>query len=418
MDTVITKDNEENQTITTQDVDISAKSQNQTKSATTRPSNRPMMQLYRPPGLRSDSIATQNQQNSIQSIVNKDRAPKPQQNSTNPHKAAGQKPLDNQQNYHQNPKSRQNGNHNNGRPQRNGAMTNEENNNTKSSGGESGGSRASSRTSSQNTYESSVAKSGNTNQHHSFEDPRRLNRTESSLSSESQHSQKSHSSAGANSAKSSNFSSSTGGEVLPSFTVDRRAKQLTPKREVMKQKKGMGEKEVEDATVALRGLQINTCGAEIEMWISGGFSKEELAECVGGALCQHAIEGGGGRQVAKLCGLLKEAHSIAALCRGLISSMNQYWDCRDKLRVDHFRMWIAYLNFVPDVYANLGGGSSGELSNHVFQVFNYLLRAPILESLKIEELECLISALLSVGYELERECPDQLALLKDLVRYN
>lgn len=110
----------------------------------------------------------------------------------------------------------------------------------------------------------------------------------------------------------------------------------------------MGEKEVEDATVALRGLQINTCGAEIEMWISGrraftkfqnrilsffcffflflismlqhrrnlgGFSKDELAECVGGALCQHAIEGGGGRQVAKLCGLLKEAHSVAALCR-------------------------------------------------------------------------------------------------------
>lgn len=45
--------------------------------------------------------------------------------------------------------------------------------------------------------------------------------------------------------------------------------------------------------------------------------------------------------------------------KGLAASMNQYWDCRDKLRVDHFRMWVAYLNFVPDVYANLGGGSSG-----------------------------------------------------------
>ncbi|KHJ85626.1 hypothetical protein OESDEN_14643 [Oesophagostomum dentatum] len=35
---------------------------------------------------------------------------------------------------------------------------------------------------------------------------------------------------------------------------------------------------------------------------------------------------------------------------------------------------------------------------------------------KEPKLESLISALLSVGYDLERECPDQLALLKDLIR--
>ncbi|KHJ88932.1 hypothetical protein OESDEN_11263 [Oesophagostomum dentatum] len=99
-----------------------------------------------------------------------------------------------------------------------------------------------------------------------------------------------------------------------------------------------------------------------------------------------------------------------------MSSISQYFDCRDRLRADHFRMWISFLSFVADLYANIGGGKDGELVNFVFQVFDYLLRAPILETLKIEELESLISALLSVGYDLERECPDQLALLKDLIR--
>uniref|UniRef100_A0A915D6I9 Uncharacterized protein n=1 Tax=Ditylenchus dipsaci TaxID=166011 RepID=A0A915D6I9_9BILA len=41
---------------------------------------------------------------------------------------------------------------------------------------------------------------------------------------------------------------------------------------------------------------------------------------------------------------------------------------------------------------------------------------PVLESLKIEELECLIASLLSVGYDLERHCPDQLVCLKNLIR--
>ena len=59
---------------------------------------------------------------------------------------------------------------------------------------------------------------------------------------------------------------------------------------------------------------------------------------------------------------------------------------------------------------------TGEISNVVFDVFDYLLKPPILDSVKIEELECLISSLLSIGWDLERECPDKLSLLKDLIR--
>ncbi|VDM29505.1 unnamed protein product [Toxocara canis] len=96
--------------------------------------------------------------------------------------------------------------------------------------------------------------------------------------------------------------------------------------------------------------------------------------------------------------------------------MVHYFECRDRLRIDHFRVWIAFLNFVSDLYANVGYIYEGELVNLVFRIFDYLLKAPVLETLKIEELESLIGCLLSVGYDLERQCPEQLAVLKDLIR--
>uniref|UniRef100_A0A0K0D5J7 MIF4G domain-containing protein n=1 Tax=Angiostrongylus cantonensis TaxID=6313 RepID=A0A0K0D5J7_ANGCA len=204
-------------------------------------------------------------------------------------------------------------------------------------------------------------------------------------------------------------------ETLAPFIGERRTKQNTPPKKELK-KKAMTEREMADAAAGLRALRIGTISTEIEAWITSAFTADDLAETIGSALCQHAIEGGGGRPVAKICGVLRDSPSAFALYRGLLSSVSQYFECRDRLRADHFRMWISFLAFVADLYANVGGGKDGELVNFVFQVFDYLLRAPILETLKIEELESLISALLSVGYDLERECPDQLSLLKDLIR--
>ncbi|VDP22402.1 unnamed protein product [Heligmosomoides polygyrus] len=193
-----------------------------------------------------------------------------------------------------------------------------------------------------------------------------------------------------------------GREHATPVASEKRVKLPSPPKKEPK-KKVMTEREMADAAAGLRALKIGAASTEIEEWIAS-----DLAESVGSALCQHAIEGGGGRVVAKLCGALRDSPSAF----GLLSSVSQYFECRDRLRADHFRMWISFLAFVADLYANIGG----ELVNFVFQVFDYLLRAPILETLKIEELESLISALLSVGYDLERECPDQLSLLKDLIR--
>ncbi|VDM54346.1 unnamed protein product [Angiostrongylus costaricensis] len=247
----------------------------------------------------------------------------------------------------------------------------------------------------------------------------RMKRTESSISSESVLSQRS-----SGSGSGHGVGVTVPKETLAPFIGERRTKQSTPPKKEPK-KKAMTEREMTDAAAGLRALRIGTISTEIEGWITS-----KSAETIGSALCQHAIEGGGGRSVAKICGVLRDSPSAFALYRGLLSSVSQYFECRDRLRADHFRMWISFLAFVADLYANVGGGKdevsdqsliflvtfSGELVNFVFQVFDYLLRAPILETLKIEELESLISVLLSVGYDLERECPDQLSLLKDLIR--
>ncbi|VDN05651.1 unnamed protein product [Thelazia callipaeda] len=109
-------------------------------------------------------------------------------------------------------------------------------------------------------------------------------------------------------------------------------------------------------------------------------------------------------------------YCLNAIFHGIVVALMHYFECRDRLRIDHFRVWITFLNFVSDLYANFGYIYEGELVDLVFRIFGYMLKAPVLDTLKIEELESLIGFLLSVGYDLERQCPEQLAILKDLIR--
>ncbi|CAI4223236.1 unnamed protein product [Auanema sp. JU1783] len=319
-----------------------------------KPINRPAMQIYRPPGLRSGGGDT--------STVSSNGGSPTTNTITKPTKEAGSKPLHNSNSNFK-----------------------EENNNIRNGN-----------TPVEQQQQNSRASSRSSNEE------RRLNRTESSLSSESALSQRSVGSSGNN--KSIPKAASITKEATER-SLEKKLKQLTPPKKEPK-KKILSEKEMPEIAKLLRQLHLVSNTAELEQWIEGCFQSDELAEIVGSSLCQHAIEGGGGRGVAKICGSLKDSASIKGLSRGLLTSISQYLDCRDKLRTDHFRMWISFLTFVSDLYANIGA----------VDVFDYLLRSPILETLKIEELECLISTLLSVGYDLERECPDQLALLKDLIR--
>ncbi|CAB3398831.1 unnamed protein product [Caenorhabditis bovis] len=261
----------------------------------------------------------------------------------------------------------------------------EENNNKKECG-ESTSSRASSRASNDRPMNGGGAS---------------LMRTESSLSTESTpSSQKSYG---------SNSNKHNGQQGMQLKRIS------NAKKEHLK-KKVMTEHEVEKAITELRALQIASHGAQIEQWIGGAFCDDELAETIGAALCRHAIEGGGGSGVAIICANFRNSPSISALVKGLTIALSQYLECRHKIREDHFRMWISFIQFLTELYANMSSESKGDLANIVFDVFNFLLRPPILEHVKIQELECLISILIKGGYDLERECPDQLALLKDLIR--
>lgn len=331
-------------------------------ASTKKPTNRPAMQIYRPPGLRSDGTSSTPAATTT--------------SSTKPKPAAGQKlsssDCDSSVTSH---------------------ILKEENNNKKDCG-ESTSSRASSRAS--NNVSSDDRHTNGS-----------LKRTESSLSSESTpSSQKSY---GSNSNK-------LNGQHVGGGAHQQYNKRINSSKKEHQKKKVMSEHEIEKAITELRALQLHSHSAQIEQWIGGAFCDEELAECIGSALCRHAIEGGGGSGVGKLCANFKYAPSIGSFVKGLIIALSQYLECRHKIREDHFRMWISFIQFLTELYSNLGSDSKGELATIVFDVFNYLLRPPILEHVKIQELECLISILIKGGYDLERECPDRLALLKDLIR--
>ncbi|CAJ0962091.1 unnamed protein product, partial [Mesorhabditis belari] len=332
-----------------------------------KPASRPAMQIYRPPGLRSGVTGSppdsQSENGTGISLVVKSQNQAPPTGET-----AGSKPSPtaNHKNYNRY----------------------EENNNHRKSPPRSGLNQG----------------------------EQRLNRTESSLSSESAISQKS--SGGAS------FGSVSGEIEKLKTTLEKQNKSQrpTPPKSMPiqkeKQRKLLSPKDLFDISTALRSLQIPTNIAELEQLIASEYRDEMAAECVGNSIAQHSIEGGTRccKQSTKICGLLADTLCFPGLIKGLHSSIAQYFDCRERLRQEHFRMWIAFLNFVSDIYANVGCTPNGDFASVVFQVFDFLLRPPILENLKIEELECLIACLLSIGYDLERDCPDRLSHLKDLIR--
>uniref|UniRef100_A0A915K9S9 MIF4G domain-containing protein n=1 Tax=Romanomermis culicivorax TaxID=13658 RepID=A0A915K9S9_ROMCU len=154
-------------------------------------------------------------------------------------------------------------------------------------------------------------------------------------------------------------------------------------------KKTFGSKEAQEAKLLFDALGVANDDT-IKEWLSGAFESIELATPVGQLLVQIAIEHSKSpKTVGKLVALLidfqfNEVYSI-------------------------FRYWLSFINCLTELYSNLGFTYDGELVQILLQVYNYLLEPSILEDIKIEELECLISSLLSVGYNLERQYPDKLS---------
>ncbi|CDW58128.1 MIF4G domain containing protein [Trichuris trichiura] len=152
----------------------------------------------------------------------------------------------------------------------------------------------------------------------------------------------------------------------------------------------------------------------LEMWISKCSSGEQAAS-IAQVLVQLAIEGGKPKSVvAKLC----HCPSYQEFHNGLLAGCNQYFDRREKLRQEYSHLEIfKYIGWnLCLFYPNYVGTLLKSLASIVFAVFNYLLSAPVLETIKMEELECVISSLLNVGYSLERQYPDRLTDLRNTFR--
>jgi len=144
----------------------------------------------------------------------------------------------------------------------------------------------------------------------------------------------------------------------------------------------------------------------------------EVASRLGHFVARYAIEENrqSQRTCSQLSNLLLDCPAAQSFYGGLVDSLNQYLECADKLRSTHFRVWLNFLNFISDVYAITGYRFEGEIADIIFKVYGYMLNSPVLEELKIEELECLIAILLNLGYDLERDCPGELSTLKNLMR--
>ncbi len=78
-------------------------------------------------------------------------------------------------------------------------------------------------------------------------------------------------------------------------------------------------------------------------------------------------------------------NAATAFHTALVGELWQYYECRESLRAQHFSYWLAYVTFLSDMYATIGFTYEGELVNVLLRTFTFMLRPPVLETLRIEE---------------------------------
>ncbi|KRZ72353.1 NFU1 iron-sulfur cluster scaffold -like protein, mitochondrial [Trichinella papuae] len=155
----------------------------------------------------------------------------------------------------------------------------------------------------------------------------------------------------------------------------------------------------------------------VASFLNSKCSSTEHACAIGQVLIKLAIENGKKKStIAKLCHLLLRSASSNEFCKGLVAGCNQYFERRHKLRTEFVTYWHEFITFLSELCSDSSFTSESDLVNILFRVFNYLLVPPVLDAIKMEELECIISSLLNVGYSLERQYPDRLIDLRNTFR--
>ncbi|KRZ13158.1 NFU1 iron-sulfur cluster scaffold -like protein, mitochondrial, partial [Trichinella zimbabwensis] len=155
----------------------------------------------------------------------------------------------------------------------------------------------------------------------------------------------------------------------------------------------------------------------VASFLNSKCASTEHACAIGQVLIKLAIENGKKKStIAKLCHLLLRSASSNEFRKGLVAGCNQYFERRHKLRTEFVTYWHEFITFLSELCSDSSFTSESDLVNILFRVFNYLLVPPVLDAIKMEELECIISSLLNVGYSLERQYPDRLIDLRNTFR--
>ncbi|CEF63550.1 MIF4G-like, type 3 domain and Amino acid transporter, transmembrane family and MIF4-like, type 1/2/3 domain and Armadillo-type fold domain-containing protein [Strongyloides ratti] len=183
-------------------------------------------------------------------------------------------------------------------------------------------------------------------------------------------------------------------------------------------KKVFGSKEIEEITNGLKRINAIKDTTLIDDFLSSNMTNSKISSELGLFLVKFAVEENRveAKNTAKICAHLLDCPTGDPFHKNLINSLKQYFECRDQLRENHFKIWTTFINFINETFANIGFTYEGDLVELIFTTFEYLLLPPTLHNLRIEELECLISGLLAIGYDLERVCPEKLGSLKELIR--
>ncbi len=128
---------------------------------------------------------------------------------------------------------------------------------------------------------------------------------------------------------------------------------------MMKKKTIMG-KELEQLIETIAGFMADS--PTLVQFAASNLENEELAASVGRLLVQHAIEENrsAAKSTARLAAQILECPSGAAFHHGLVTALLQYFECRDQLRIEHFRIWLAFLAFLSDLFASFGFSYEGE----------------------------------------------------------
>ncbi len=84
--------------------------------------------------------------------------------------------------------------------------------------------------------------------------------------------------------------------------------------------------------------------------VAGDLESSELASGAAQLLVREAIERGRpSKAVARLCSTLMDAASGDAFHRGLVNALWQYFECRLKLRAEHFKQVAASASHVASL---------------------------------------------------------------------